>query len=76
MRYGGLSRVQVVGLDFFGDVAPCMNNYMIAERFEGGASVDITLPYVLTFRMRPTPVQIRLLRTAGSSRRWVLVARD
>ena len=74
-RYGGLSRARVIGQPFFTDVAPCMNNYLVAERFEDGPSLDITLPYVLTFRMRPTPVRLRLLRRFGVSRRWVLVNR-
>ena len=73
-RNSGLSRDRVVGRHFFFDVAPCMNNYLVAERLEEGA-LDVTLPYVLTFRMRPTPVRLRLLRAAGSARRWVLIAR-
>ena len=64
----------VVGRHFFFDVAPCMNNYMVAERFEE-TTLDVTMPYVLTFRMRPTPVRLRLIRTAASPRRWVLVSR-
>ena len=73
-RYSGLPRSIVVGRHFFSDVAPCMNNYMVAERLEE-APLDVTLPYVLTFRMRPTPVRLRLLRASEAPRRWVLVAR-
>lgn len=74
-RSSGLSRERVVGRHFFFDVAPCMNNYLVAERLEEAAPVDVTLPYVLTFRMRPTPVRLRLLRAAGTPRRWVLIDR-
>jgi len=73
-RYSGLPRGIVVGRHFFSDVAPCMNNYLVAERL-AEAQLDVTLPYVLTFRMRPTPVRLRLLRAAEASRRWVLIAR-
>ncbi|NPD70365.1 phosphonate transporter [Lichenicola cladoniae] len=73
-RYSGLSRTRVVGRPFFFDVAPCMNNYLVAERLEE-ASLDVTLPYVLTFRMRPTPVKLRLIRTPTFRRRWVLISR-
>ena len=73
-RYSGLPRGIVVGRHFFSDVAPCMNNYMVAERLEE-APLDATLPYVLTFRMRPTPVRLRLLHASEALRRWVLVAR-
>ena len=73
-RYSGLPRTIVVGRQFFSDVAPFMNNYMVAERL-AEAQLDVTLPYVLTFRMRPTPVRLRLLRASEASRRWVLIAR-
>jgi len=73
-RSSGLPRGQVVGRHFFFDVAPCMNNYLVAERLEE-AMLDVMMPYVLTFRMRPTPVRLRLIRTATSRRRWVLVSR-
>lgn len=73
-RYSGLPRGVVVGRHFFSDVAPCMNNYMVAERL-AESPLDVTLPYVLTFRMRPTPVRLRLLRASEASRRWVLIAR-
>ena len=73
-RYSGLPRDIVVGRHFFSDVAPCMNNYMVAERL-AETELDVTLPYVLTFRMRPTPVRLRLLRGSEAPRRWVLVAR-
>lgn len=73
-RSSGLSKDHVVGRHFFFDVAPCMNNYLVGERMEEEA-LDVTLPYVLTFRMRPTPVRLRLLHAAGSTRRWVLIDR-
>ena len=73
-RSSGLARGHVVGRRFFFDVAPCMNNYLVAERLEE-LMLDVTLPYVLTFRMRPTPVQLRLIRTQATRRRWVLVWR-
>lgn len=72
-RNSGLARDQVVGRQFFFDVAPCMNNYLVAERLEE-PTLDVTMPYVLTFRMRPTPVQLRLIRTPAA-RRWVLISR-
>jgi len=74
-RSSGLPRAHVMGRHFFFDVAPCMNNYLVAERFEE-TSLDTTMPYVLTFRMRPTPVRLRLIRTQSARRGWVLVWRD
>ncbi len=75
----GLSPERVLGHPLFTVVAPCMNNFMVAQRFDDaeaeGAVLDLTLPYVLTLRMRPTKVQLRLLASAGARCRYVLVQR-
>lgn len=71
----GLTRERVLGRHFFLDVAPCMNNAMVAERLESEEVLDSTLPYVLALRMRVTPVRLRLLRAPGHRRRYVLVER-
>jgi len=60
-------------------VAPCMNNFLVAQRFdealETGEPLDTTIDYVLTLRMRPTKVKLRLLAPVGSAMRYVLVYR-
>jgi photoactive yellow protein len=75
----GLGMQRVMGLPLFTVVAPCMNNYMVAQRFEeavsGGAALDATLPYVLTLRMKPTSVRLRLLADPSLATRYVLVER-
>jgi photoactive yellow protein len=76
----GLSPQSVVGQPFFTSVAPCMNNFMVAQRFDDaqadGASLDETISYVLTLRMRPTKVRLRLLALPGAATRYVLVQRQ
>jgi photoactive yellow protein len=72
-RFAGLSADRVLGRHFFHDVAPCMNNYLVAQRLEDEAELDETIPYVLTFRMRPTPVRLRLLRRRGGALSWILI---
>lgn len=78
-RAAGFPVAEVLGQDLFVELAPCLNNYLVAGRFEdsatGGQPLDETLPYVLTFRMRPTPVRLRLLARPGDACRWVLVLR-
>jgi photoactive yellow protein len=78
-RLAGLSPARVLGHPLFTVVAPCMNNFMVAHRFEeaaeSGAPLDVTLDYVLTLRMRPMKVQLRLLARPGLERRYVLVNR-
>jgi photoactive yellow protein len=75
----GLSPERVLGHALFTVVAPCMNNYMVAQRFEdaesAGTPLDATIDYVLTLRMRPVKVKLRLLSDPGSPMRYVLVER-
>ncbi|MEO1329690.1 MAG: PAS domain-containing protein [Pseudomonadota bacterium] len=71
----GLSQDQVIGKNFFIEVAPCMNNFMVSERFDEEENLDETIDYVLTLKMRPTKVKLRLLRSAESEERFVLLKR-
>lgn len=70
---------EVMGQHVFVELAPCLNNYLVAGRFEeaqGAAqALDATMPYVLTFRMRPTKVRMRLLAEPGQAVRYILVDR-
>lgn len=76
-KSAGLSPGRVLGHSLFDVVAPCMNNFMVAQRFEDAASsgvpLDATLNYVLTLRMRPVKVRLRLLASPDSAMRFVLV---
>jgi photoactive yellow protein len=78
-RCAGLSPERVLGHPLFTVVAPCMNNYMVAQRFEDAATaqvaLDATLDYVLTLRMRPVKVVLRLLADTRLPMRYVLVQR-
>ena len=78
-KYAGLSRERVIGNALFTTVAPCMNNFMVAHRFEeaatNGAGLDETIDYVLTLRMRPIKVKLRLLAGPSLKARYVLVLR-
>lgn len=75
----GLTAPRVLGQPLFTNVAPCLNNFMVAQRFEdaedGQSALDDTIDYVLTLRMRPIKVQLRLLADPGSAVRYVLVQR-
>ena len=74
-RNAGLSPQRVLGKHFFEEVAPCMNNFMVAQRFDDEDELDDVVPYVLTLRMRPTPVRLRLLKAPGCATRFVLIER-
>jgi photoactive yellow protein len=74
-RLAGLSRDKVMGSHFFLTTAQCMNNFMVAQRFEDEAELDTIIDFVLTLRMRPTPVRLRLLQNPGVRRRYILLQR-
>ena len=69
----GLSPERVIGRPFFDEVGLCMNNYLVAQRFLDEPALDEQLDYVLTLRMRPTRVRLRLVKRAGEARQWVLL---
>ena len=74
-RLAGLSPERVLGKHFFTAVAPCMNNFMVSQRLEDEAEIDATIDYVLTLRMKPTPVKLRMLKTDAGARRYILIQR-
>jgi photoactive yellow protein len=71
----GLDQQSVIGTGFFENVAQCMNNFMVAQRFEDESDLDEIIPYVLTLRMRPTRVRLRLLAQLGSPLNFILIER-
>lgn len=71
----GLPAEKVLGGNFFHNVAQCMNNFMVAQRFLDEPEIDTTIDFVLTLRMRPTPVKLRLLQSKTASLHFVLIHR-
>ena len=78
-KMAGLSPDRVLGAPLFTTVAQCMNNFMVAQRFEdaaaAGEALDVELDYVFTLRMRPSKVRLRLVAAPGAALRYVLVNR-
>ena len=72
-QLAGLPVDEVVGRNFFVEVGPCTNNYLIAQRFHDSEELDEQLDYVFTYRMSPTPVRLRLLARRGSARQYLAV---
>jgi photoactive yellow protein len=72
-RKAGLDREAVLGRSFFEEVGQCMNNFMVAQRFEDETFLDENLPYVLTLRMRPTPVRLRILAAPTARLNYILI---
>jgi len=74
-RMAGLDRDSVIGVPLFDAVAQCMNNFMVAQRFEDEVELDEIVPYVLTLRMRPTRARLRLLASPGAPLNYILIER-
>lgn len=78
-KAAGLGAERVLEHDLFMVVAPCMNNFLVAQRFAkahgSGEHLDDVISYVLTLRMRPTKVRLRLLSDPASELSYVLVHR-
>lgn len=71
----GLDLDAVLGRDVFVEVAPCMNNFMVSERFVDEEELDEVVDYVLTLKMKPTKVQLRLLQRPDAPVRFILIQR-
>jgi len=79
-RGSGLDPERVLGLPLFSVVAQCMNNYLVAQRFddavEAGQTLDSTLAFTFTLRMKPMPVVLRLLSSPEHQLQFVAVRRN
>ncbi|MEO3935763.1 hypothetical protein V3N99_03285 [Dermatophilaceae bacterium Soc4.6] len=69
----GIGPDRVLGRNIFIEVAPCTNNFLVAQRFVDEPDLDEQLDYVFTLRMRPTPVRLRLVARRGHPLRYMLV---
>ncbi len=74
--YSGLSREKVMGKPLFTDIAPCLNNYIVALKFEQNEELDEYTPYILSFKVKPTPVDLRLIKNKKLKYNYILVNRS
>lgn len=71
----GLSPERVLGRPFFAAIALCADNPLVAGRYAAEPELDATIDYLFTFRMRSTPVRLRLLQSARAAHRYLCVLR-
>ena len=64
---------RVVGKRFFPEVGVCMWNFMVGHKYEQPGDLDELVDYILTVRMDPTPVTLRLLRQGDFRYQYLLV---
>ena len=74
----GLTQTYVLGKHVFTKIAQCMNNFMVSQRFEdawaSGQPLDVSMDYVLTWRMKPTKVKLRLLWAKHSELAYIVLS--
>ena len=63
----------VLNKNFFLQVAPCTNNYMVANQFETNEELDDIINYIFTYGMKPTKVKLRMLKRKNSKFMYLLV---
>ncbi|MDF3821339.1 PAS domain-containing protein [Leptospira sp. 96542] len=71
-----VNKNEVIGKNFFIDVAPCTNNQIFYGSFKRGVEerkMDMIFPYTFTYKMKPTPVKIHLYRGPARPTNWVFV---
>jgi photoactive yellow protein len=60
----GVKSENTIGKHFFTQVAPCTNNFLVAEKYNKIA-LDEQVQYIFTYVTQPISVQLRLLKGAG-----------
>lgn len=71
----GMDPDEVVGRNFFTQVAPCTNNRLFRGRFKKGVrrgDLDEEFTYTYTYKMRPTLVDVHLFRDEKGNN-WITV---
>jgi photoactive yellow protein len=76
----GLDPSRVLGPPLFAVVAQCMNNFLVAQRFDCAVAtnltLDATLDFTFTLRIKPTPVRLRLLSAPDDATQFIAVLRQ
>ena len=75
----GRKKENVVGRNFFREVAPCTNVQDFAGRFREGVArgeIHTTFPYVFDYQMDPRKVWVTLFYSQETDTAWVFVRDD
>ena len=74
----GMKSAEVVGRNFFTEVAPCTNVRDFGGRFREGVAreeLNHVFPFLFAFEPQPLEVWIRLYYSKNSRKAWVFVVR-
>ena len=74
----GRNAKEVVGKNFFRDVAPCTDNEKFRGIFEAGVragNLNTMFEYTFDYRMKPTRVKIHMKKALVGDSYWIFVKR-
>jgi photoactive yellow protein len=66
----------VIGRNYFTEVAPCSNNFLFSGRFLRGVEMGVlnqVFDYVFTYKIEPVKVRIHLFHDKKSGTNWIFV---
>ena len=74
----GRAPQDVIGKNFFRDVAPCTNSYAFRGVFDSGVKsgdLNTMFEYVFDYNMAPTKVKIHMKKAIVADTYWIFVKR-
>jgi photoactive yellow protein len=74
----GRNPQDVMGKNFFRDVAPCTNSPKFYGVFKAGVAagnLDTMFEYIFDYKMKPTKVRVHLKKAINGNSYWVIVRR-
>jgi photoactive yellow protein len=74
----GRNPEEVIGKDFFREVAPCTQSPEFYGRFQDGVekgALSTLFEYVFDYQMKPTKVKVHMKKALSDDTYWVLVKR-
>lgn len=69
---------EVIGKDFFTEVAPCTDTEDFRGRFREGVesgNLDLQLNYTFDYQMTPTQVRVKMQQSPWKDNYWIFVKR-
>lgn len=74
-HFADFKTANVIGKNYFTEVAPCANNFIFSGRFKRGATtgeLNTLFDYVFTYKLTPTKVRVHLYRDRKGAN-WIFV---
>jgi photoactive yellow protein len=69
---------EVIGKNFFNDVAPCTKGHQFQGRFQQGVaqgSVNVMFEYAFDYKMTPAKVRVHMKATSLDEGIWIFIKR-